>query len=276
MPGTRWTLAAIHDVVDWLDRLSLAGIHHLLDRLRLRYKRARDYVHSPDPDYLAKLAQIATVIAEARVSAGRSVALYLDEITYYRQPTLAHAYEEQGPAQPLARRSYRANTPTRLVGTLNPLTGQVLSWQGKIVGVAELVAFFQRVCQAHPDAARLHLALDNWPVHFHPDLLVALEPQENPWPFHRPPSWATEPSAAALARWGNLHLPIQLHPLPTYASWTNPIEKLWRKLRQDRLHLHRLADDLVQLHQTVAEYLEQFAAGSLALLHYVGLQPVPI
>jgi transposase len=269
-------LAAIHDVVTWLSRLSLAAIHRLLDRLRLRYKRARDYVHSPDLDYLAKLAQIATVLDDARAAPARTVALYLDEITYYRQPTLARAYEKQGACQPLARRSYRANTPTRLVGTLHPLTGQVLFWQGPVVGVAELVAFFQHLRVAYPSAQRIHLVVDNWPVHFHPDVLVALQAQEPTWPLHRPPSWATKPSAAAIARWGTLQLPIQLHALPTYASWTNPIEKLWRKLRQDLLHLHRLADDLPKLRTSVATYLEQFAAGSLALLHYVGLCPVPI
>ena len=43
-------------------------------------------------------------------------------------------------------------------------------------------------------------------------------------------------------RWGGWQLPIQLVPLPTYASWCNPIEKLWRQLRQELLHLHRFAD----------------------------------
>ncbi|MBE2197018.1 MAG: transposase, partial [Anaerolinea sp.] len=32
--------------------------------------------------------------------------------------------------------------------------------------------------------------------------------------------------------------------LPTYASWLNPIEKLWRWLRADVLYNHDLAHDL--------------------------------
>ena len=61
--------------------------------------------------------------------------------------------------------------------------------------------------------------------------------------------------------------------LPTYASWLNPIEKLWRRLKQKVIHLHRSAheDKLVTLRQQVCEFLEQFAAGSLKLLHYVGI-----
>jgi hypothetical protein len=66
-------------------------------------------------------------------------------------------------------------------------------------------------------------------------------------------------------------LPIQLAPLPTYASWTNPIEKLWRKLRQEVLHLHRLADRLEELRAAVRRFLDRFAHSSLELLCYVGL-----
>jgi hypothetical protein len=59
--------------------------------------------------------------------------------------------------------------------------------------------------------------------------------------------------------------------LPTYAPWLNPIEKLWRKFRQDVDYLHDLADDWDALCARVSQYFTQFAAGSLSLLHYVGL-----
>ena len=59
--------------------------------------------------------------------------------------------------------------------------------------------------------------------------------------------------------------------LPTYAPWLNPIEKLWRWLRQDQLYLHRLASDWETLRRRVNAFPDQFAAGSPALLQYVGL-----
>ena len=271
IPNTRWTLAAIHDVVDWLGRTSPAGIHQLLNRLRIGYKRGRDHVHSPDPDYLAKLVEIAVFLDHARHPGSTTATLYLDEITYYRQPTLASAYEAVGHVQPLAQRSHRANTPTRLVGTLDARDGRVVYLQRSVIGVSALVTFFRAVRAAYPQAERLNIVVDNWPVHFHPDVLVALEPQENVWPCYRPPNWPTTPRPSARKRWGHLRLPIQLRPLPTYASWANPIEKLWRKLRQDLLHLHRLADRLRELRAQVGAYLDQFADGSLELLRYVGL-----
>lgn len=52
----------------------------------------------------------------------------------------------------------------------------------------------------------------------------------------------------------------------------NPIEKLWRKLREERLHLHPLACDLTKLREVVYVALTSFAHGSAEFLRYVGLR----
>ena len=59
--------------------------------------------------------------------------------------------------------------------------------------------------------------------------------------------------------------------LPTYAPWLNPIEKLWRWLRQDVLKLIHLTDDWRTLRARVNAFLDRFASGSQALLRYTGL-----
>ena len=84
---------------------------------------------------------------------------------------------------------------------------------------------------------------DNWSIHTHEEVL------------------------AALARWPRIE-PVWL---PTYSPWLNPIEKLWRWLRQDVLKLHRLAGDWPRLRARVSIFLGQFAAASRALLRTVGL-----
>jgi DDE superfamily endonuclease len=267
----RWTLAMLRETCDWLRLAGDGSLSALLARLGIAYKRGRDYIHSPDPDYPAKLDRVAQIVAAARASAGRVVALYLDELTYYRQPTLAAAYAATGADQPLARRSYRANTVTRVIGALNVVDARVSYRQASRLGIRQLVAFHQQLRADYPAAERLFLIEDNWPIHFHPDVLVALEPQENRYPLYRPRSWSLEPTPQAVKRWGHLQLPIQLVPLPTYASWTNPIEKLWRWLKQAALHLHRLANRLDPLREEVCRFLDQFADGSQELLRYVGL-----
>jgi len=271
VPRTRWRLADLLGRCPWLRLKSRSGLWRLLRRLRIHYKRARAHIHSPDPAYEAKLTQVAQVRHRAHASAGREVLLYEDELTLYRQPTLGAAYEQAGHAQPLAEQAPAKNTTTRVVGTLDPLTGRVISACQARLDVPHLVAFYQQVRAAYPQAERIWLVQDNWPVHVHPDLLVALEPQEGHWPRHTPKNWPTEPSVRARRAFGALRLPIQLLFLPTYASWTNPAEKLWRRTKQEAAHLHRLAHDLPAFRHLIADFLAQFVHGSPDLLRYCGL-----
>jgi hypothetical protein len=273
---TRWTLAAVGDAIAWLAGRRRASVWRVLRQLAVVLKRGRDYVHSPDPAYAAKQAAIAACLAEARASNGRVVALFQDEVTLHRQPRVAAAWAARGREQPLARRSRRADSPVaRIVGVLDAVDGRVLVRRRGTLTVPALVSFYRDVAAAYPAAERIDIVLDNWPVHFHPDLLAALQPQTCPFPFPRPPSWPSAPSAAAVRNWGGLALPIRLVPLPTYASWLNPIEKLWRWLRQAVVHLHPWADDLPALRAAVDAFLDRFLAGSdaaAALLRYVGLE----
>jgi len=174
-------------------------------------------VHSPDPCYQAKLDYLQSLKQRVEQSQGREVLLYLDELTYYRQPSLGWAYEQAGQARPLAERSHLSNTPTRLVATLEAGSGRVLFLSGSKVGIAHLVRFYQQVYASYEPVECLWVVQDNWPIHFHPDVLVALQAQQSPFPFPRPPSWPPDPSPAAVKRWGELQLPIQLVVLPTYA-----------------------------------------------------------
>lgn len=270
---TRWTLDAIRRAYWRLADCSLACIHGLLKRLGIVWKRAREAVYSPDPHYDAKRAWVAQLREQAATSGGRSVVVFLDEITIGRQPTVANAYAPAGVEQARAWRSHSADTLTRVVATLDAGDGRVVFRRAGKITVETLVQFYQELRAAYPDAERIYVVQDNWPIHTHPDVLAALEPQESPFAWHRPAAWSTEPSAAARRKWGTLQLPIQIVPLPTYASWCNPIEKLWRKLRQDVTHLHLWADELPELRAAIDAFLAQFADGSAALLQYVGLGP---
>ena len=97
-----------------------------------------------------------------------------------------------------------------------------------------------------------------------------------------PGNWPNEPSSKAKREVekrkakGNAKdekLPIKILQLPTYASWANPIEKLWRWVRQSIIHLHRLSDEWHRLKQHVVYFMLSFQKGSKQLLRYVGLLP---
>jgi len=223
---------------------SLSGIWRLLKRLGFVYRRAREYVHSPDPDYEAKLATIATAITTVRTDPERLVLLYEDEMTYYRRPSLARAYARLGGKEPLARLGLRRNAKRRIAASLDITSGRLTSWQRAAFDRRTLLAYYRHLQDTYPAAERIFLVQDNWPVHRHPDIL----------------------------EWLNTSRIVVL-PLPTYAPWTNPAEQVWRRLRQDVLHLHTFEDDWLLQQTQVQFWLDQWATGSLDLLHYAGLYP---
>jgi hypothetical protein len=227
-------------------------------------------VHSPDPYYVEKLSLIELCRLRSWYAPERFVFLYQDEMTYYRQPSISYAYASSGHQQPLARRSLRSNNKFRIAATLDALTGQVVARQRKELNRCQIVHFLGEVCQTYPQAETIYMVVDNWPVHFHPDVLACLQPQRHLlWPKPLPDNWPATPTA--IPKYANL--PIQLLCLPTYASWLNPIEKLWRWLKQDILHLHRYSDAWHELRQRVDDWLGCFRSPSQELLRYVGLLP---
>jgi len=116
----------------------------------------------------------------------------------------------------------------------------------------------------YPTAQTIYVIVDNWPVHFHTDALARLQPQDSPWLPYVSPHWPKEPSNKAIQDdWS-----IQLLCLPTYASLLNPIEKLWRWLKQDVLHMHHCSYDWQHLNLLASTFLDQFQFGSDDLLHY--------
>ncbi len=229
----------------WLAGLSLSGRYRLLCRLKVRYRRGQEHLRSPDPDYDRKLEVIARCREGACADIQQLAFLYGDEFTYYRRPSVAQTYAAAGgPGQP-AEQGHGCNTKRRVIGAVDARTGRTFFRSGSKAGVAELIAHYREVAAAYPDAKIVWIAVDNWPVHFHPKVQAALEGTK-----------------------------VRLLRLPTYAPWTNPIEKVWRKLKQEVLHQHAFGDDWAGLKAEVDGWLTrqgQDRAARTALLRYVGL-----
>ena len=268
--SSRWTLAGIERCCTQLAGCSLRGIWGILKRAKVVYKRSRSYIHSPDPDYVAKREHIETHKRYVRSHADDAVLLFGDEYTAYRQPKNGRAYEEEGEHQARAQRSTRSDTPIRVLGALNLLSGQVSFRMANKIDSSCFVAFWRQLVATYPHK-RIYLVIDNWPMHFHPDVLALLERQESPFVFPLSWSWQGLVQDGRQPRSGTL--PIQLLQLPTYASWLNPIGKLWRQLSETVVVLHRNADNLDALRGRIQDFLGSYSAGSQQLLHTVGLAP---
>jgi transposase len=268
---TRWTLRTLGQVVPWLRDVCVSGVHQILSRLGISYKRARDYVRSPDVDYAEKLSRIQQALEEvSRENPETCVVVYQDEFGFTLQPTVAKDWAETGTKDPLARQSHRSQETCYGIGALNPHTGDVVYQQVKSCTVVALHTFYTHICHRYPKAERIYLIQDNRAIHFHANLMAVLLPQMPAFAKPTPPEWTGKLSKkiGTLAK-----LRIEIVQLPTYASWTNPIEKLWRWVRQSVIHLHRLSEDWQALQDEVLAFMEQFKGGSQPLLCYVGLLP---
>lgn len=234
----------IRQAVPWLSECSLATVQRTLARWKLVYRRGRQAVHSPDWEYPRKVQRIETIAWYSRQQPERLVRLYEDELTYYRKPTVAQGYAPAGSRAPRADQGQGYNNTRRIAACLDTYTGQLLAWQRAEFDRHTLLRFYQFIEQSYPKADQIFLIQDNWPVHWHPDVVQGL-----------------------------LGSKLTLVALPTYAPWLNPVEKVWRKLYADVLHLHPWTNAWEQLQAAIQAWLDQWLEGSLGLLRYVGLCP---
>jgi hypothetical protein len=241
---SRWTLRGVRASFPWLKDYTLSGVWRVLHRHGLHIRAAQVRQHSPDPDYAAKLERLLTCLQDAAAHPGDVELVFLDEMGYYRWPAKGRSWGPSAPApMPVADRDGPNNKQWRVIGALNALSGRVDYLDAYIVGREKVIRFYHQLVAAYPKARTIYVVQDNWSIQRHAEVVAALEdlPQIEP-------VW-----------------------LPTYAPWLNPIEKLWRWLREQVLTMHRLAGDWDALRERVNAFLDQCAAESHVVLQYVGL-----
>lgn len=263
---SRWTLDLLMNACQSFIKVKSRGaFKRVLKSLKVSYQRARTYFHSPDLEYADKLAYIRQVISSYEVD--KTVVLFQDEVTYYNHasPASDHCPEKQQPKAPLAIGGQKS---WRISGALDIFSGQFISIQRQAIEVPTFIGFLKLIAQKYPEAEKIYIIMDNWPVHAHPDVIDALQTQNCPYPFVIPPSWK---DLKASGKYKNENLQIQLVPLPTYASWLNPVEKIWRMLRQKLIHNHSFANNFKELKSKIDDFLIPLDSPCLDTLSAAGL-----
>ena len=242
---SRWTLSRLRGSLDWLAPYTLSGVWRLLSRCGLRLRSGRVQQYSPDAGYAEKVKHLCDCLRQTASLPDSHVLVFLDEMGYRRWQETGRVWTQVPPAEvPVAGCGGKNNAQWRVIAALNAMTGQVCYLDNYVVGRQKVIEMYQHLAQLYPQAETIYVVQDNWSIHKHSDVIDAL---------------------SELPR-------IQPVWLPTYAPWLNPIEKLWRWLRQDVLKMHRFGSQWEGLRTRVNGFLDRFASGSDALLRYVGLQ----
>lgn len=171
------------------------------------------------------------------------MALFQDEASFYRQPSQGWLWSWAGRLQPHLAWSHRSNTLVRVTGVLDAVSGENLTLQAAKIRVPCLLRFYQQVLDHYPQALLIYLIQDNWPNHKHAQVQEFLA----------------------------AHPRLQVLFLPTYAPKLNPIEKLWRWVRQTLCHAHPFCDDFRQFKVQLQQSLGDAAQNGPDLLRYCGL-----
>jgi putative transposase len=208
---SRWRLDGIRQVIPWLTDRTLPCIHKMLKRFHVSYKRGQLSLHSPDRAYDRKIALIRQARTHADSDPLHIIFLYEDEHLIGRYPTVARAYASTG-ARPLKAEQYAGyNGMLRIAGCLDAHSGAVISHRYGSIDIPTFIKFLAFVEQQYPDAKTIYMALDNWTVHVSAEVQASLKVRASK---------------------------ITLLFLPTYAPWTNPMEKVWLRFQQEVAHLH--------------------------------------
>jgi hypothetical protein len=222
---------------------SYSGVYKRLSRWKIAKKQARLHINSPDPFYVEKTLSVLAVFQNALAEPDKYRLVYADEATFYRQPTMTRCFSATR-ERPLAAWDGGANTKFRICAGLDAVSASVVATFRSKFDIRGLCKWLEALRERYGPDVHLCVVWDNWPIHFHEDVVAAAD-----------------------------RLGILLFSLPTYAPWTNPIEKLWRLMRQTLCHMHghQAKADWPAFKEKAADFLKQFEQPSDYLLNYVGL-----
>jgi transposase len=218
-----WTQQAIADELRRTrgERISRSSVQRILSANGLRPHRVRQWLHSPDPNFAAKVERVCQLYLDPPPNA---VVVSIDEkpmqALHRRHPT--HTGRDRSIRREF---EYRRRGTCCLLGALDVSSGQVL---GRVVPrrtAAALVSFLEWIARRYPGRP-LYVVWDNLNVHY--------DGNDGRW------------SAFNKRHRGRFHFVYT----PLHASWVNQIE-IWFSILQRRVLRYGSFDDVHMLRDHV-------------------------
>ncbi len=196
---THWAIRPLaHAAVEWsfVRSIGKSTVHRWLNEADLKPHRVRRWLHSPDPEFRAKVRRIVRLYV--RPPRGARV-LCVDEKTQQQILEAVHPARPMRPGMPTRiEQTYRRHGIVAILAGLDVRTGQVTLVVRRRRRHQEFVKLLQALRRRWP-RGRLVVVADNLSIHTHPNVRAWVEAQRGR---------------------------VELVFLPVHASWLNQIQ-LW-------------------------------------------------
>ena len=219
--ATHWTLRAMAGAV----RLAASTVQGIWKAHGLAPHRWRQFKLSNDPAFAEKLHDVVGLYVAPPAHA---VVLSIDEKSQIQ------ALDRTQPGLPLKKgrgptmtHDYKRNGTTTLFAALNVLTGEVMGQHMARHRHQEFIAFLNQIERSVPKGKAVHVILDNYAAHKHPNVRAWLARHKR-WTFHF---------------------------VPTSSSWLNAVEGFFAKLTRRRLK-HGVFRSVAELETAIIHFIE--------------------
>lgn len=225
VPVTHWSAtdlarAAVHNQI--IPSISRATVWRLLNQAAIKPHRWHYWLHSPDPDFEAKMLHIVDLYLKAQAMARRrEVVICVDEKTSIQalQRRYPHRPGQAGQATRIEHEYIRHGTRCLTAG-FEVASGLVFGHLTESRPAEVFADFVKRLCARYRRARKIHLVLDNLNTHWHELTCRTVATLCG----CRLPSIDTAAQRKYFLRAPRKR--IVFHFTPSHASWLNQIE-IW-------------------------------------------------
>ena len=219
--ATHWSVRSMAQA----QGISPAAVQRIWSAHGLKPHLVRTFKLSNDPKFLEKLHDV--------------VGLYLNPpehalVFSFDEKSQIQALDRTQPGLPLKKgragtftHDYKRNGTTTLFAALNLLDGTVIGECMPRHRHQEFLRFLKRLDRETPQDRTLHLILDNYQTHKHPNV----------------------------QRWLERHPRFQLHFIPTSSSWLNLVERWLRELTSKAIR-RGIFPSVADLIAAISDYIE--------------------
>jgi len=225
------TMKEPKDTTHWSTRrlskkvgLSRNTVHRIWHKYGLQPHRVQTFKFSTDPDFDAKLADVAGLYLDPPE---RALVLCVDEKSQIQALDRTQPLLPMRPGLPARMtHDYKRHGTTTLFAALEVASGKVHGRCYPRHRHGEFLAFLRSIVKAYP-RRELHLILDNYGTHKHPDV----------------------------RQWLEAHPRVHFHFTPTSGSWLNLVER-WFALITDQAIRRGSFDSVPRLVKAITKYLD--------------------